>query len=272
MFFSLYKLLLAERLFRRNLFSVPLTKYTIISKKMSLHYLLLQFSSLTIVIKQDDESTIYDQLSNLYDVINTPLNWTWPVDFIQRVEADDERPGMVCLSVRFERRPSAIGVGHRTWCTISFDGLHTIFDNYVPCIIDSEEQERAEERLKVRQCWSCSVSCPDFYPDPAPISLIKSKESVIVVHVKMQDKITNLKLEIAECLDILMYLCVSRFRFVRPENPVRNVIFTKSLGLSRESKKSKVTFDGSLEFDGPQCVSVGYHGNPLSLFCSCEKI
>ena len=202
---------------------------------MSLHQLLLQFSALSIVIKQEEETTVYDQLSNFYDILNSPLNWTWPVDLIRAVKDTDQRPGLFCMTVTFSRRPSSIGIGYRTWCNISFDGVHIIYDNYV------------------RQCYSCKMCCPDFYPDITPAILCKSKESVILIHVKMEDKITNLKIEIAECLDILMFLVCRRFRFTRPENPIKNVIFTKSLCLNKTTKKAKVTFDGVLEFEAPQC-------------------
>ena len=237
---------------------------------MSLHQLLLQFSALSIVIKQEEETTVYDQLSNFYDILNSPLNWTWPVDLIRAVKDTDQRPGLFCMTVTFSRRPSAIGIGYRTWCNISFDGVHIIYDNYVPTVIDLQPEPEEEEGLKVRQCYSCKMCCPDFYPDITPAILCKSKESVILIHVKMEDKITNLKIEIAECLDILMFLVCRRFSFTRPENPIKNVIFTKSLCLNKTTKKAKVTFDGALEFEAPQCTSLGNHEN-VSLFCMCKK-
>ena len=56
----------------------------------------------------------------------------------------------------------------------------------------------------------------------------------------MEEHITNLKIEIAECLDIMMYLCNRSFRFIEPEHSIRNVIFTKTLGLNRMSKKPEL--------------------------------
>lgn len=238
---------------------------------MSLHQLLLQFSALTIVIKQEEEATVYEQLSNFYDILNSPLNWSWPLDVIQTVKHTDQRIKLFCMTVTFSRRQSAIGIGYRTWCNISFDGVHVIYDNYVPAIIDSQP-EPEEEGLKVRQCDSCKMYCVDFYPDITRAPLFNTKESVILIHVKMEDKITNLKIEIAECIDIIMHLVCRRFIMSRPENFIKNVIFTKSLSpVNKATKKAKVIVDGVLAFDAPQCTSVGNH-DFVSLFCSCKKI
>lgn len=231
---------------------------------MSFHQLLLQFSSLAIVIKQEEESSIYDQFNLFYDVINNSGNWIWPVELTQAIEENDGHPPMFCMTVTFSHKPSVNG-RHRTWCVINLDGRHTIYNQFVPSFYDDEEESR------VRQCYSCEMGFPAFYPDVPIKGFFKSKESVTVIHVNMEEKITNLKLEIAECLDIMIYLCNRNFRFIEPGQPIRNVVFTKTLGLNRMSKRARVTFDGSLEYSAPQCVSVGYHGEPMSLFCMCNK-
>jgi hypothetical protein len=230
---------------------------------MSLAHLLLQFSSLSIVIRQEEEGSIYEQLSSFYDVINSQNYWTWPVELYQTIEDGIQR--MFSMTVTFSRKITGDGT-YRTWCRITLDGRHTLYDTYVPSIMDT-----GDWCSTVQECFSCQMGCPDFFPDNIDKAFLRSRQSVIVLHINMEDKLTHLKLEIADCMDILMYLSNRQCRFCDPVEPIRNVIFTKTLGANRVSKKAKVTIDGSLEFSAPQCVSVQYHGEPASLFCNCHK-
>ncbi len=212
-----------------------------LSELFTLHY--LRLSTLCLILKDENCGlTIYEQLKALYQILCLPVAWCW--DGLRR-SGGDFRDKNFTMMVVFERCPKD-PQDDELYIRVIMDNKFTVYHGYVPWY------QRKSLTLKNATCKMCKA-LPDRYFDK-PAKFTQASKSRTVIFIDMKHIVTNVKVEIAECLELLIYFFDQRYPIILWQNStkIRDVIIHKSWNVDKNYRHSKVTIDGAVVFDAPQ--------------------
>ncbi len=197
-----------------------------------------QLSAIVIVfIDNEANASLYDQLEAFYMCVNKPEFWSWPVKSVH----PSSRKRMWRLTVVFTRVDGVL------WLNVTMDGKYLVYDGYMSHNADDDEWKANG----VTECSFCKKIPSDMsrIVDLCEFSCFPSR---VVLNINMGKKFkTNLRIEAAECCELISLLLANNIGFGRLQKKVKSVVITKFLN-DKCKKRAKVRVNSKLYYAGPQ--------------------
>ena len=219
----------------------------------------LRLSTLCIVLKDDECGlTIYEQLRSLYQLICHPYLWNWN-GIETRIGVNQK---VYSLMVVFSRN-SLHENDEEHIMTVTVDNYYVVYKGYIPYF-----NARQSDTTLDATCYLCKWLPQRYYSKED--SFTSATKSRTVIFINMKYIVTNVKVEIAECLEIFLELYrMKRSKTVTaPPKPIRDVIISKTWSEESNKKTCRVTFDGDLVCHGGQPYRKFMIRKSVNCFCT----
>ena len=219
----------------------------------------LRLSTLCIVLKDDECGlAIYEQLKALYQLICHPYLWNWN-GIETRIGVNQK---VYSLMVVFSRN-SLHEIDEEHIMTVTVDNYYVVYKGYIPYF-----NLRPSDNNLAATCSLCKLLPQRYYYKKD--SFTSATNSRTVIFINMKYIVTNVKVEIAECLEMFLELySMKRSKTVTaPPKPIRDVIISKTWSEESNKKTCRVTFDGDLVCHGGQPYRKFMIRKSVNCFCT----
>jgi hypothetical protein len=218
----------------------------------------LRLSTLCIVLKDDECGlAIYEQLKALYQLICHPYLWNWN-GIENRIGVNQK---VYSLMVVFSRN-SLHEIDEEHVMTVTVDNYYVVYKGYIPYF------NMSDTNILDATCYLCKWLPQRYYYKKA--SFTSATNSRTVIFINMKYIVTNVKVEIAECLETFLelYSYTHGNTATAPPKPIRDVIISKTWSEESNTKTCRVTFDGDVVFYGAQPYRKFRIRKSVNCFCT----
>ena len=217
----------------------------------------LRLSTLCIVLKDDECGlTIYEQLRSLYQLICHPYLWNWN-GIETRIGVNQK---VYSLMVVFSRN-SLHEIDEEHIMTVTVDNYYVVYKGYIPYF-----NSRPSDTILDATCYLCKWLPQRYYYKKD--SFTSATNSRTVIFINMKYIVTNVKVEIAECLEIFVELYSYGKKVTAPPKAIRDVVISKTWSEASNKKIVRVTFDGDLVCHGAQLYRKFMIRKSVNCFCT----
>ena len=211
-------------------------------------------SIIILMIDNGASATVLEQLEALYMSLNQPELWSWPKSI-----HPCSKKRMWQMTVVFTRVDGIL------WLKVTIDRKYTVYDGYSACDFDQSEWNK-HGFVVCSFCQKLPTVINDEYR-------YKVRAARVVINIHMGKFVTNLRIETAECCELVKRLIESGIGFRKRKSQHQSLIITKYLS-AKMNKRAKVRVNGTLYYSGPQLYhQINKQESTLGLCrCFCERL